>query len=141
MLSLDISQSLISCLVHLFKFISKVFNKLVWSFIFHVSGAGISDSVMPTWKKKKNLLAWTLNNFCLNLCQKHFNKIIFFSFYVMLMFYVMLPLFYLYICLQKQNMLINLEEKEVDEIEAICDLIFECLKFLLSSLDLYFIIP
>ena len=139
MLSLDISQSLISCLVYLLKFISKVFNKLVLSFIFHVSGTGISDSVMPTWKKK--LLAWTLNNFCLNLCQKHFNKIIFFSFYVMLMFYVMLPLFYLYICLQKQNMLINLEEKEVDEIEAICDLIFECLKFLLSSLDPYFIIP
>ena len=139
MLSLDISQSLISCLVHLLKFISKVFNKLVLSFIFHVSGTGISDSVMPTWKKK--LLAWTLNNFCLNLCQKHFNKIIFFSFYVILMFYVMFPLFYLYICLQKQNMLINLEEKEVDEIEAICDLIFECLKFLLSSLDPYFIIP
>ena len=133
MLSLDISQSLISCLVHLLKFISKVFNKLVLSFIFHVSGTGISDSVMPTWKKK--LLAWTLNNFCLNLCQKHFNKIIFFS------FYVMLPLFYLYICLQKQNMLINVEKKEVDEIEAICDLIFECLKFLLSSLDPYFIIP
>ena len=32
--------------------ISKVFNKLVLSFIFHVSGTGISDSVMPTWKKK-----------------------------------------------------------------------------------------
>ena len=41
-----IYQSLISCIDHLYKFIFKVFNKLVLSNVFHVCGAGIIDSVM-----------------------------------------------------------------------------------------------
>ena len=78
------------------------------------------------------MLAWALSN-CFRFVSIFLEKITLLSFYVIALLNLIVYL------ISEPKLVIDVGKNNVDEVEAICDLIFECLKLLFSNLDPYFI--